>query len=89
MAYSPYSKEIKASNYGFGWRMKNFNDPSKKEVYHNGWWHGYRSSFHRRLSDSLTVIILSNQLNQAAYHTNKVYEIIDSTRSNDSDDNDD
>ncbi len=79
MAYSPYSKEVKLTNYGFGWRMKNFNDPVKKEVYHNGWWHGYRSSFHRRLSDTLTVIILSNQLNQAAYHTNKVYEIIDST----------
>jgi CubicO group peptidase (beta-lactamase class C family) len=79
IAYSPYSKEIKTANYGYGWRMKNFNDPQKKEVYHNGWWHGYRSSFHRRLSDTLTVIILSNQLNQAAYQTNKVYEIIDST----------
>lgn len=84
MAYSPYSKEIKATNYGYGWRMKNFNDPVKKEVYHNGWWHGYRSSFHRRLNDTLTVIILSNQLNQAAYHTNKVFEIIDSTVRNDS-----
>ena len=88
MAYSPYSKEIKAANYGFGWRMKNFNDPVKKEVYHNGWWHGYRSSFHRRLSDTLTVIILSNQLNQAAYHTHKVYEIIDSATATDTDDND-
>jgi CubicO group peptidase (beta-lactamase class C family) len=85
MAYSPYSKEIKATNYGYGWRMKNFNNPVKKEVYHNGWWHGYRSSFHRRLSDTLTVIILSNQLNQAAYHTNKVFEIIDSTVNDDSD----
>ena len=85
MAYSPYSKEVRVSNYGFGWRMKNFNDPVKKEVYHNGWWHGYRSSFHRRLNDTLTVIILSNQLNQAAYHTNKVYEIIDSTVSSDLD----
>ncbi|MEI6019757.1 MAG: serine hydrolase domain-containing protein [Bacteroidota bacterium] len=88
MAYSPYSKEIKAANYGFGWRMKNFNDPAKKEVYHNGWWHGYRSSFHRRLSDTLTVIILSNQLNQAAYHTHKVYEIIDSTTGSDTEDGD-
>jgi CubicO group peptidase (beta-lactamase class C family) len=85
MAYSPYSKEIKATNYGYGWRMKNFNNPVKKEVYHNGWWHGYRSSFHRRLSDTLTVIILSNQLNQAAYHTNKVFEIIDSTVNDESD----
>ncbi|MCC6372830.1 MAG: beta-lactamase family protein [Bacteroidia bacterium] len=78
LAYTAYSKEIKLKNYGLGWRMKDFKDPVKKEVYHNGWWHGYRSSFHRRLRDTLTVIVLSNQLNRAAYHTQKVYEIIDS-----------
>lgn len=78
LAYTGYSKEKNLSNYGYGWRMKNFKDPEKKEVYHNGWWHGYRSSFHRRLSDTLTVVILSNQLNRLAYHTNKVYEILDS-----------
>lgn len=79
LAYTAFSKEKKLSNYGYGWRLKNFNDPSKKEVYHNGWWHGYRSSFHRRLSDSLTVVILSNQLNYSAYQTYKVYEILDSS----------
>lgn len=78
LAYTAYSKEKKIINYGFGWRIKDFNDQVKKEVYHNGWWHGYRSSFHRRLNDTLTVIILSNQLNKAAYHTSKVYQILDS-----------
>jgi CubicO group peptidase (beta-lactamase class C family) len=77
LAYTAYSKERKVNNYGFGWRIKNFKDSLKKEVYHNGWWHGYRSSFHRRLRDTLTVVIFSNQLNYSAYHTNKVYEIID------------
>lgn len=77
LAYTAYSKEKKLSNYGYGWRIKDFNDPVKKEVYHNGWWHGYRSSFHRRLSDTLTVVILSNQLNKAVYHTYKVYNILD------------
>ena len=77
LAYTAYSKERKTNNYGFGWRIKNFKDSLKKEVYHNGWWHGYRSSFHRRLRDTLTVVIFSNQLNYSAYHTNKVYEIID------------
>lgn len=81
LAYTAFSKEKKLSNYGYGWRMKNFNDPAKKEVYHNGWWHGYRSSFHRRLNDTLTVIILSNQLNTTAYQTHKVYEILDSAGS--------
>ncbi len=79
LAYTAFSKEKKQSNYGYGWRMKDFNDPDKKEVYHNGWWHGYRSSFHRRLKDTLTVVILSNQLNSSAYQTQKVYDIIDNT----------
>jgi CubicO group peptidase (beta-lactamase class C family) len=77
LAYTAFSKEKKLSNYGYGWRMKDFKDPDKKEVYHNGWWHGYRSSFHRRLKDTLTVVILSNQLNSFAYQTHKVYEILD------------
>ncbi len=81
LAYTAFSREKKLSNYGYGWRLKDFKDPEKKEVYHNGWWHGYRSSFHRRLRDTLTVVILSNQLNSAAYQTNKVYEIIDNHRS--------
>lgn len=79
LAYTAFSREKKVNNYGYGWRLKNYEDPDKKEVYHNGWWHGYRSSFHRRLKDTLTVIILSNQLNRSAYQTYKVYEILDST----------
>lgn len=77
LAYTAFSKEKKINNYGYGWRLKNYEDPDKKEVYHNGWWHGYRSSFHRRLKDTLTVIILSNQLNRSAYQTYKVYDILD------------
>jgi CubicO group peptidase (beta-lactamase class C family) len=79
LAYTAFSKEKKLSNYGYGWRLKDFNDPVKKEVYHNGWWHGYRSSFHRRLSDSLTVVILSNQLSYSTYQTYRVYKILDSS----------
>ncbi|MES2678761.1 MAG: serine hydrolase domain-containing protein [Bacteroidota bacterium] len=84
MAYTAFSREQKTSNYGFGWRMKNFNDPLKKEVYHNGWWHGYRSSFHRRLNDTLTVVILSNQLNNSTYQTHKIYEILDNSKTDES-----
>lgn len=81
LAYTAFSREKKLTNYGYGWRMKDFNDPIKKEVYHNGWWHGYRSAFHRRLRDTLTVVILSNQLNSSAYQTHKVYDILDNTNS--------
>ncbi|MBS1651910.1 MAG: beta-lactamase family protein [Bacteroidetes bacterium] len=77
LAYTPYSREKINSNYGFGWRMNNFKDSLRKEVYHNGWWHGYRTAFHRRLSDSVTVVILSNQLNKSAYQTYKVFQVID------------
>jgi CubicO group peptidase (beta-lactamase class C family) len=78
LAYTAFSREQRQSNYGYGWRLKNFKDPENLEVYHNGWWHGYRTSFHRRLKDTLTVVILSNQLNSLAYHTQKVYDILDS-----------
>jgi len=76
LAYAPNSPERKLSNYGFGWRMKNFNTPDK-EVFHNGWWHGYRSSFHRRLRDSLTVVVLSNRLNRSVYATWRILQAVD------------
>lgn len=75
MAYMAYSAEKKMSNYGLGWRM-NLTAPSK-EVFHNGWWHGYRTSFHRRLKDSLTIIVLSNRLNKSVYNTWRIYSAID------------
>jgi len=77
LAYQAYSREKRESNYGYGWRMHHFNDPDKKEVFHNGWWHGYRSAFHRRLKDTLTIVVLSNQLNSSTYQTYRVYDVID------------
>jgi len=76
MAFAPNSPEKKQSNYGLGWRMRDF-DTENKEVFHNGWWHGYRTSFHRRLKDSLTVIVLSNRLNKSVYATWRIYDAID------------
>ncbi|MBC7696615.1 MAG: beta-lactamase family protein [Burkholderiales bacterium] len=76
LAYAPHSSEKKLSNYGFGWRMNHINDPDK-EVFHNGWWHGYRTSFHRRLKDSLTIIVLSNRLNKSVYNTWRIYAAVD------------
>ena len=76
LAYAPHSPEKKLSNYGLGWRMKNMGTP-EKEIFHNGWWHGYRTAFHRRLKDSLTIVILSNRLNKSVYATWRVYSAID------------
>ncbi len=78
LAFTPFSREKAMTNYGFGWRMRDFKDPDKKEIYHNGWWHGYRTSFHRRLHDKVTIVVLSNQLNRTAYQTYKIYQAIDS-----------
>lgn len=79
LSCKPYSRERFATNYGFGWRMKDYRKEETKEVYHNGWWHGYRSAFHRKLSDSLTVVVLSNQLNKAAYQTHLIYQVLSTT----------
>lgn len=84
MAYTPYSKEQRGNNYGYGWRLKDHQDSVKKEVFHNGWWHGYRTAFHRRLKDKVTIIVLSNQLNKTAYQTYRVYEILDNKLISDS-----
>lgn len=77
LAYTALSREKKLTNYGLGWRMKDFKDHEKKEVFHNGWWHGYRTAFHRRLSDKITIVVLSNQLNISAYQTYRIYQAID------------
>ena len=76
MAIQPHSKELKTHNYGFGWRMKNFSTPDKM-VFHNGWWHGYRTALQRRLKDSTTIVILSNRLNSSVYQTHKILEALD------------
>jgi CubicO group peptidase (beta-lactamase class C family) len=81
-ALIPYSSERKLGNYGYGWRMKNFDAKNKdnnkeKIVYHNGWWHGYRTALQRRLKDNVTVIILSNRLNRSVYETWRVFNAID------------
>lgn len=84
LAYTAMSRELKQSNYGLGWRMRDFRSDEKKEVFHNGWWHGYRTAFHRRLSDKVTIVVLSNQLNKTAYQTWKIYEVLDSKPASDS-----
>lgn len=44
--------------YGLGFRIK--NEENGKIVYHNGRWNGFRTSFHRYLNDSSSIIILNH-----------------------------
>jgi CubicO group peptidase (beta-lactamase class C family) len=55
-AYRPGTPN-RASNYGFGWRMKLGKN---KIVYHFGWWRGFKGCFIRDLRQERTLIILSN-----------------------------
>jgi len=45
-------------NYGLGWRLPKNEHPAM--VYHNGWWHGYRTTFRRFTEDRHTLIVLNN-----------------------------
>jgi CubicO group peptidase (beta-lactamase class C family) len=52
----------KTKKYGFGWRIR-VSEDQKKEVYHYGWWRGFRTYFIRELTDKMTVISLNNRSN--------------------------
>jgi len=45
-------------NYALGWRLPAFIEP--KMVFHNGWWHGFRTSLRRYVNDKNTIIVLNN-----------------------------
>lgn len=74
-AWTPASRERKnGHNYGYGWRLWTLSD-STKIVYHNGWWHGFNSSFIRIPSDTVTVIVLRNIANRS-FHFYDVPEVL-------------
>ncbi|HWY39065.1 MAG TPA: serine hydrolase domain-containing protein [Bacteroidia bacterium] len=61
--------------YGYGFRINpNMGDTV---VFHNGWWHGFRTAFHYRKNDKTTIVILSNRLDKSAYQTWKIFDILD------------
>lgn len=75
-ATEPHHKDVELKNYGFGWRMI-YADSIEKLIYHNGWWHGFRTALHRRLKDGTVVIILSNRLDRSVYDTWSVFKRVD------------
>lgn len=67
-AFTPASPERKGpKNYGYGWRTLQWPD-GRKSVFHNGWWHGYTTTFYRGLDDHTTIIILCNKFNRSIYN---------------------
>ncbi len=45
-------------DYGYGFRLDTFQN--EKLVYHNGWWHGFKTTFRRYPQKQTTLIILNN-----------------------------
>lgn len=65
--------------YGYGFRINpNMGDTI---VFHNGWWHGFRTAFHYRKSDKTTIVVLSNRLDKTAYQTWKLFDVLDKKQS--------
>jgi CubicO group peptidase (beta-lactamase class C family) len=63
--------------YGYGIRIKHNEDTDKTIWFHNGWWHGYRTSFQMRPKDKVTVIVLSNHIHKTTYFTHPIFQTID------------
>lgn len=65
--------------YGYGFRINpNMGDTI---VFHNGWWHGFRTAFHYRKSDKTTIVVLSNRLDKTAYQAWKLFDVLDKKQS--------
>lgn len=68
-------------HYGYGFRINpNLGDTI---VFHNGWWHGFRTAFHYRKRDKTTIVILSNRLDKTAYQTWRLFDVLDQKRGSD------
>lgn len=77
-AFTGYSKELegkKTWNYGYGWRTIDFPDGARA-VFHNGWWHGYTSTFYRGLSDDVTIVMLCNKFNRGIYNVKPILQLL-------------
>lgn len=75
-AYHAYSKpERSIFSYGLGWRT--FDRNGHKIVYHTGWWHGFRNLYVRDLENDVTIVLLSNMVNNSLLHLDDLYHILD------------
>lgn len=64
-AYLPSNKRTRNGiNYGFGWRLCEWNGVGKI-AWHSGWWQGFKTCFIRVLPDKTAIIVLSNVVNKS------------------------
>ncbi len=70
--YIGYSNEHPGTkNYGLGIRILNWKN-GKNFYFHNGWWHGFTSSFISLMDENVTIISLSNKFTRKTYSVRKI-----------------
>lgn len=70
--YVGYSNEHPGrKNYGLGIRMINW-ETGKSFYFHNGWWHGFTSSYITLKDENVTIIALSNKFTHKTYSVRKL-----------------
>lgn len=73
--YTGYSNEHPGrKNYGLGIRMINW-ETGKNYYFHNGWWHGFTSSYIPLKDENVTIIALSNKFTKSTYAVRKLAPI--------------
>jgi len=76
--YTGYSNEHPGrKNYGLGIRMINWEN-GKSFYFHNGWWHGFTSSYIPLKDENVTIIALSNKYTKSTYAVRKLAPIFGS-----------
>lgn len=73
--FKPYSNERKGTkNYGLGIRMINW-ETGQNFYFHNGWWHGYTSSYITLPQEKVMIIALSNKMTRNTYAVRKLAKL--------------
>ncbi len=73
-ATKPHARTGNGRYYGLGFRINpNGGDTI---VFHNGWWHGYRTAFQYRKADKTTLVVLSNRLDKNVYQTAHIFNAL-------------
>ncbi len=86
-AIKPHARTTYGRYYGLGFRINPNNGDTI--VFHNGWWHGYRSAFQYRKSDKTIVVILSNRLDKGVYQTARIFDALDGKKDTKAENEDD
>jgi CubicO group peptidase (beta-lactamase class C family) len=62
-------------SYGYGWRT--FSPSNAQIVYHTGWWHGFKNLYVRDLTNDVTIVLLTNFVNNSLNSLDDLYKILE------------